>query len=242
MSKYHGKNSRVYVDGYNLSGYSNAFEIMNDTDVQDTSAFEQSSKSYVTGLADDSATLSGFYDDEASIGAHQILTARIGGSVQVMFDLLNIAGGPGYAGSAEFLKSYNVQSGIAAAVSFTSQFVALGSQGFDIGNMVIPRRQFAGTPAFGSMDGGAASTAGARVYLQNFGQHNASTPAAALGSVVVQHGTDSAFTTPVTLVAFGSMGTAPSVAGSPVAGTVHRYVRVVSTSGSPHIAVMIKRL
>src|SRR3990172_5235444 len=128
MAKFHGKNVRVYVDGYDLSGYVNSLSIDQTGDPVEVSAFSSGSKEYVVGLYDSKVSHSGFFDDTVDVGAHAVLSARIGSSTNFMALLNTNVGGPSFAGSAELENMYSLSGAINGAVTFKSELNNFGTE------------------------------------------------------------------------------------------------------------------
>jgi hypothetical protein len=241
LPKYHGRHTRVYVDGYDISGYTNSLNVSTEADTVDVSSFSDTKKNYVVGLSDSQVEHDGFFDDTATAGGHAVLSQRLGSAVHFMASIGTYQGAFGHAGSAELQQMYSVTSGITDAVKHKSKLSNFGTQGVDQILLVNSKQQFSGTGA--ALDTGTASNAGGRAYMQNFGSWNAATPANASGSVRLIGGTDAAFTASgtVLLADFGAVTTTASAQGIAFSGTVPRYVKVDHYSGTPQTAVGFDR-
>lgn len=239
MAKYHGRNIHIYIDGYTMAGFTNTVNVEQTADIVDVSAFGDSKKNYVVGLFDSQVTHDGFFEDTPNSGGHAVLSNRIGSAVQFMLTIGTVQGAYGFAGSAELENMYSITSAINDAIKYKSKLVNGGTQGIDNTITLQARQQRSGTGV--SWDSGTATNNGARIYLQNFGSYNASTPGNASGSVRVLAGSVAGGTT-TTLVDFGAVGTAPSAAGSAISGTVPEFILVDCYSGTPQVAVAIARL
>lgn len=241
MAKYHGRHTRVYVDGYDISGFTNKIDMEQGADLVDVSCFTDDKKNYVTGLFDSQFSQEGFFEDTPTSGGHAVLASRLNTSVQLLSTIGVYQGAPAFAGSAELEQMYSVESAITDAVKYKSKFINFGTQGIDVGVLVNTKAQFNGTGA--ALDLGAASNNGGRAYLQNFGSFGANAPADASGSVRLIGGTDAAFTAAgtVLLANFGSVTQTPSAQGIAFSGTVPRYVKVDNYSGTPQVAVAFMR-
>jgi hypothetical protein len=227
MSKYHGKNIDVFIDGYDMSGFANSLTVDQTGDPVEVSAFSSASKEYVVGLYDSKVSLSGFYDDSGTIGVHDVLTARIGSAVNFMALVSNNVGGYSFAGSAELVKMYNVGAAINGAVTFKTELDNYGTEGVDSCITLAGRGTIAGSGLAAAVL--ITATAGGRVYMQNFGSYGvpASVAPGCRGTVYVIGGYDAAFTPAgTTVLAAGTFGTAPSAIGFPVGSAT--YMRVWS--------------
>lgn len=241
MPKWHGKHTRVFVDGYDISGYTNSLSVETSADIVDVSAFSDEKKNYVVGLFDSQVMHDGFFEDTPAFGGHAVLSARLGSAVNMVASIGTFQGAPAFAGSAELEQSYSVASQITAAVTHKVKMINFGTQGVDHGFLVQGKRQFNGTGQ--PWDSGSASNNGGRAYLQNFGSYGAAAPADASGSCRLIGGTDSAFTASGTalLVDFGTVTQSPSAQGIAFSGTVPRYLKVDNYSGTPQVAVAVVR-
>lgn len=241
MAKWHGRHTRVSIDGYDISAAVNALDVQQEGDLVDVSSFGDDKKNYAVGLYDSNLEFKGFFEDTPVSGGHALLGARIGSAVQVLAQVGVYQGAPAWAGSAELEQMYSVNSAIADAVKFTTKLVSHGTQGIDNGYLVNSKAQFAGTGQ--PWDSGVASNNGGRVYLQNYGSFGAAAPADASGSVRLLGGTDSDFTASGTvgLVDFGTVTQTPSAQGIAFSGTVPRYLKVDNYSGTPQVAIAFVR-
>ena len=242
MAKFHGKNIRVYVEGYDISGYTNSLDIEQSADVVDVAAFSSASKEYVVGLYDSKVTHDGFFDDAGTAGGHAVLSERIGSSVNFMALINPQAGGHSFAGSAELIDSYSIAASIAGAVTHKSKMSNFGTQGVDPTVTIFPRGTMAaaGTSVAVSTP---QNTAGGRAYIQNFGSYGLSAPGSAdgLGTVFLIGAADAAFTVGTAVIAsFGSQGTLPSASGLAFSGSA-LFMKLLQGGGlgRPQVAVTV---
>ena len=170
MAKMHGRYTRLYINGYDISSDSSSLEVSQPGDTVDVSGFGQDRKQYAVGLLDQNFAYNGFFNDGAT-GAHTALKDLIGSAVQFAITYGTAIGAWGYAGSAVMESQYNVSSDISRAVTIVSNLVN-NSAANPVRSIQILQEK--GTPwstsgsAASSVDGGAASAAGGRVYLQVF--------------------------------------------------------------------------
>lgn len=241
MTKYHGKNMRVYVDGYDISGYTNSIDVQNTADTVDVGAFSSTAKEYVVGLFDSGIEHAGFFEDTPVSGGHAVLGGRIGSAVHFMALIGTAAPGYGFAGSAELENMYSLEASISGAITHKSKLSNYGTQGVDSVVTVASKRSQSGTSA--PIDSGAASNSGGRAYLQNFGSFGASVPVNAVGSIVLIGGTDAAFTPTGTvgLAVFGTQGVTPFGSGISFSGTFPRYLSAWASNGTPQFALAVAR-
>ena len=241
MAKWHGKNVRVYVDGYDLSGYSSSLSIEQNADIVDVAAFSSSAKEYVVGLFDSIVNTDGFFDDTANIGDYAVLSARIGSAVNFMALIGANPGGYGFAGSAELEAMYDIAASITGAVTRKAKLTNSGTQGIDNTITIAARGTIpAGTTQ--AVTTTPSSIAGGRAYIQNFGSYGlTSGTGGALGTVWLIGGADAAFSVGTAIIAaFGSQGTAPSASGLAFTGTA-QFMKLLQGGGTfmPQVAVAV---
>jgi hypothetical protein len=82
MSFGHGKNTKVYVDQYDLTAYFNAASTQSTVSVAETTTFGKNSKTYIVGISDGKASLQGYYDKGPTgvEGVAPVMRAAFGGS------------------------------------------------------------------------------------------------------------------------------------------------------------------
>jgi hypothetical protein len=84
MAKKHGKDSRIYVDSYDISGDSNKVDFANTLETAETSGFGQTSRTYLAGQGDGTVSVTSFWTDGAG-GTDAILNAyRQGGDTAIV--------------------------------------------------------------------------------------------------------------------------------------------------------------
>ncbi len=240
MAKFHGRHVRVYVDGYDISGYTSTLDVEQTADTVDVAAFGSSKKEYVVGLYDSKVSHDGFFDDTAEEGGHAVLSSRLGSAVNFMASVGANPGAHGFAGSAELQDMYSVAAAITGAVTHKSKLSNFGTQGADPTVTIFPR----GTMSAGTSTAVATprNTAGGRAYIHNFGSYGlTSGTGGALGTVWLIGAADAAFSTGTAVIAsFGSQGTAPSASGLAFTGTA-QFLKLLQGGGTfmPQVAVAV---
>jgi len=243
LAKFHGKHVRVYVDGYDISGYTNSLEVEQGADVVDVAAFSSASKEYVVGLFDSIVNHGGFFDDTANEGGHAVLSARLGSATNFMALIGTSPGGHGFAGSAELEAVYSVEASIAGAITHKSKLTNSGTQGIDNTITIVGRGTLAAAGTSTAVATTPSSVAGGRAYIQNFGSYGLASPGSAdgLGTVFLIGAADAAFTSGTAIIAsFGSQGTAPSASGLAFTGTA-QFMKILQGGGlgRPQVAVAV---
>lgn len=63
MAKKHGKNTRIYIDEFNISGDTNNVDVAATVDSAETSGMGTNSKTFLPGLADATISITGVFND-----------------------------------------------------------------------------------------------------------------------------------------------------------------------------------
>lgn len=80
MAFVHGKGAAVSIDGDDLSAFANNITFNRTADSHNVTTFGKTSKVYVSGLKDGTATITGIYDNTASTGPGAVLRPLVGGA------------------------------------------------------------------------------------------------------------------------------------------------------------------
>ena len=171
MTKMHGKHTRIYIDGYDLSGDFNSFEPGYAADTAEVSGFSDEIKKYVVGLADPDIRMAGLFSDGTvfPLGAHPVLSNRVASDVMIdgLWGTLPLQRG---AGGTVGMKEYSTNSEISGAVAMSAGFSGGGSSGgvFEFIQSLLGKQAVPGTAAAVDQDTGAAFTNGLSGHLQLF--------------------------------------------------------------------------
>lgn len=233
----HGKGTGVLLDEYNLSEYFNSADVAQTIDVAETTSFTASAKSYITGLADATLSLSGLYSQDAG-GSDAVLSGILGTAttplVTVAFDLGTI-GNRCITGRVHET-NYSISNPVADVSSVTADFNAstdaVTDQTYGVRGGVMLTT--GGSIAFGSLgnlasvDNAASSANGGMAVLHV----TANSISGGATTIKVQHSTNnSTWADLITFTAVSASTTAKQL--SAVSGTINRYVRATaSTAGS----------
>lgn len=115
----HGKNSRVILNGTNISNYCKSYAIDRSRDVVDVSTFSLSAKKYIEGLADVTSTLEGVISDNGDAGIQGVLKDIAATTANLcIYPNLMTQGQPGY-GIRCNRTARNTQSSIDDSVKFS---------------------------------------------------------------------------------------------------------------------------
>lgn len=218
----HGKNTNVYINGYDLTAFLNSFEASGTADTAETTTFSKNSKTYVPGNKDATLQAEGFFDGGAD-AVDEVLSTALAASANaniVYFPQGDAAGKYGY-GFSTIETSYAVQSTVDDACK-----IVLAAQS------VVGLERVVSLHALGAeadsdwtgsvVDNGAVTTNGGSAYLQVI----AST---GIIEVKVQHSADN--------LIWGDLASFTAVTGRTservtFSGTVNRYVRGTATIAS----------
>lgn len=233
----HGKDTKVLVDEYDLSGYFNSADVASTIDTAETTSFGSSSKSYIVGLRDQTVSLSGLYSQDTG-GSDEVLSSILGAATTPIVTVALVAGTIGnraILGRAH-QTNYAISNPVADVSSVTADFTAstdaVTNQTLGIASGVMLTT--GASIAFGSLgnlasvDNTASSAAGGMATLHV----TANTISGGATTLKVQHSADNSSW--VDLITFSAVSaTTVTSQLSPVAGTVNRYLRATaSTAGS----------
>lgn len=124
----HGKNAYFSLGGSSLTTYLTSIDISETTDMAETSAMGQNSKSYIPGMKDTTISLSGWYSGTAAGGPDAVIAPLKGTATPTAFEY-----GPAgtassevkYTGSA-FVTSYAVSSPAQDTIAFSAELQVSG--------------------------------------------------------------------------------------------------------------------
>ena len=232
MAFKHGKNTAVLLDGLDLSGYLNNVDLSVDVDTAGTDTFGNSWKTSLAGMAGSKADFAGLYDP-AITDLPALLTVDPGAVLTYC-----PAGAIALADAARLMSvaevSYGETSPVGGIVASKASMLADGPVGF--GRVIHLLAEETATGNGTAVDLTAQSTTGAIAHL-----HATAVSATDTFDITIE---DSANGTS----GWSTVGTFASVtaAGAErlvIAGTVERYLRVVTTvtdvSGDPAITFLV---
>jgi len=161
----HGKSSRVYVDGYNLSAYLTNVSNPGNCDTAETTTFSSSDKTYVAGVSDGTLRAEGLFDSSTA-GAFRVLNAALGGADKLWCWMPEDSTGSGLAFGAKCIaNAFEVTSPVAGVVAATA-----GGQsvvGMELLEILQPLTTRTGTSGAGTkIDHVLNSTKGGAAYIQ----------------------------------------------------------------------------
>jgi len=234
MAYAHGKEARVYVNGYDLSGYLTGIKGSNEADTAEVSTFGDSAKERISGLRDASITGEGVFDGATS-AEDQVFAAALGvnNGIFTVMPQGDTLGNRAYGLSAEET-SYESDADLGDAVKFS--FEAQGNVGNESG---VVLRALAAATASGTatgVDGAGTTTQKVYGYLQ--------VTAIAGGTLTVKVQDSADDSTYTDLLTFSAVSSAHASERMAAAGTTRRYTRTIWTlnGGSATFNVVAGRL
>ena len=239
----HGKGTKVYLDEFDLTTYFNSADVTLTNETAEVTAFSDSSKAYILGLADGTLTLGGMWNQETD-GSDEELQAILGSSTAANITVAEKAGTIGNRATIARCDETNYTisnpvgdvSTITADFQGTSNSGALGSMTYGItGGVQLTTGSSIDYNALGALTGvdaplAASSSAGGAALLHV----PTNSIAGGVTTIKVQHDSASDFSSAADLISFTNVAAATKTSEMVVcSGTVNRYVRATaSTAGS----------
>ena len=227
MAKFHGRHTRIYMDGFDISGDLNSLEPNHVADTAEVSGFGAVSKSYVVGLLDTAIRFGGLFND-APNKAHGLATARIGSEVMFNASWGTDQGKFGFGGTVN-LDEYSVSSPIGGAVTISGGLSGAGANGvFEFARTLHGNSPFQASPS-GFDTGETPGNAGFSGHLQLLGGS---------GTVIIQSSTAVAGPTWVDRIDFGSHASPYAAYVGTYNGTAPQFLRAnyVGAAGTGFVA------
>jgi hypothetical protein len=128
MTALHGKNALIYFNGTNLTGFLKEYSASAKVDTAETSTFGATNKTYVSGLADATLSMSGYYDGSAA-AIDSILSAAISSTADagiIVSPSGSLAIGTRIIAGPVVETSYQVSGSIGDTVAVSAEFQADG--------------------------------------------------------------------------------------------------------------------
>jgi hypothetical protein len=223
MAFSHGKNTKIYINEYDLTEFfDNASPAMN-ADTAEVSCFGEDSKAYVPGMKDATLSLDGLYDGTADKVDEIISDAFATGSNLIsVYPAADVLGSAGYA-----MNAINTAHTVTSTIDNASRInVAAQSDGTSAERVLslhaMDEEDTSWTGA--SIDCTESSPGGGSAYIHVTG-------ATGEVEVKVQHSSDDFSSDTEDLVSFTAVTGATSERKT-FTGTVKRYIRGVATIGA----------
>ena len=237
-----GLNTRLYVEGYDLSGDANSLDGAgyNQT-LLDTTGLNTEAVTRTTGLVEGNITFNGFFNN-ATGQSHPVLSSNSGklpSADQVVLIPFGSAVGDPFAGLVSKEGEYNVSRSQGSVMTLTATYASEGI-GTEFGDMLTAHEDTHSSAGSGTVfDGGASSSNGASGYLQVF--------SLASGSVTVKiqecSTSGGSYTDMITFSTVAS-ASAPTAERLTMSGSVSQFLKVTTTGtfSNAVIAVGVHRL
>lgn len=232
MPKLHGRHSRAYVNGVDVSSYITNGDAAQQVDVSEVSAWGDTDKSYVIGLRSGTLRLGGWFDTEDdSTGIETLLQSLLQSETDPIVNVVtkDAINARGEGGRAEKITGLGRTSPIGGAVTFSVDFQAEGglrdTRTIFAKGTITPAAESAATSAY---NGGTATAQGAELYAHFF-SIPAGTPV-----LTVEHSDDGGTDPWSTLGTFVGVpgASAPQAQRVVVTGSVKATQRITATGGS----------
>lgn len=165
MSFGHGKNTKVYANGYDLGDYLSNISTPGTADVVETSVFNSSAKTYISGHKDATLSAEGFFDGDAD-AVDEAFNTALGSTdnVWTWYPQGDSIGSYGY-GMETIKNSYEITSPIDGVVSVTAE--GQSHVGRDrIVSLHAMSQESSSSGSASSVDNTSATTEGGIGYLQ----------------------------------------------------------------------------
>lgn len=229
MAKSTGLQTRLYVDGYDISGDVSAINSVADSqNLIDVTGLDKEAIERLAGIADGSVSVNGWFNAAAGqIHAALLNSGALHRTDMVLLIPLGSAVGDACLFIVAKEAAYNLNRGADGSLAVASEFQANG-YGIEWGLMLTAFKRTDSSAANGSsINNGGASTAGASAVAQVFSLGSGTvTP-------VVQDSADNASFATVTGLSFTAVGTGgvPTAERKATAAgaTVRQYVRLATT-------------
>lgn len=144
MGKIHGKDSVFKIDDStetirDISDYVNSVDTPSSVDMAEVSAFGSSKKNYISGLSEESVSISGPAGlGTAATESHKVLTGILGGTAAgytlEFYPAGTASTKPKLTGQV-VLENYNPSSGIGGPITYNASFRPYGTAGLTWGTV-----------------------------------------------------------------------------------------------------------
>ena len=161
----HGKGVSVFIDQYDFSTYFKDLTNSNSVETAETTAFGDSSKTYIVGLKDGGVTLAGYFESTDSVGTDQYFASVLGSTTNQKV----IVAPEGHTNGARAIvlkadsTSYEVSGSIGDVVGANAEFQA--TSGVDHGVILSSGAAVTSTSNGTAVDNSASSANGGVAYL-----------------------------------------------------------------------------
>lgn len=229
----HGKDTAVLINEFDFSNYFNEITASLGVETSETTTFGNSAKTYIVGLKDATASLSGLFEGSATGTDVELDTALGTNNTLITAGVEDAIGGRRAMVMKAIATSYEISSPVADVVSVTAEMQA-EEDAIDYGIFLVDLAAITATTDGASRDNTASSANGLAAHLHvtaNAHDNDA--------VFKVQHSADNVSW--ADLITFTTVATTVLTAErSETTGTVNRYLRAQATlSGSGSITYTI---
>lgn len=228
MAFKHGIKTKVYVNGYDMTGYFRSLKMSASDDAADTSTFLNTNKSFIPGLTDAQVSAEALFDADSGIGGNadrsdEVLQAALATEFSYWVQLVqgDALGNGGYAVQA-IHTSFEVDSphDDLTTISVSAQSKTGRERGLVLHALGAETSTANGT----GVDNSVGTANGLSGFLQVMARAGA-----ASDTIKIQHSTDNVSFTD--LITFTAVSAAHVAERLEVSGTVNRYLRAQWTIG-----------
>jgi hypothetical protein len=224
MAFRHGKNTKVLYGEHDLSSFFNEASASRTVETGETTTFGKSAKTYIVGLSDGTASLSGMFDGDPN-ASDEVLAGSLGvdGGYPVTVAVASLAlGSPVQVLSAK-TTSYEVSSPVSDVVAVSAEVQADG--GIDAGISLHDLTAETATGNGSSHDGAASSANGGVAQV-----HVTANTVGGNTTIKIQHSANNSVWVDLVTFTVVSSGSTTAERVEVAAGTtVNRYLRVQHT-------------
>ena len=232
------RNSALYLNGFNLSGYFRSFDVTDDCGLEDTTVWGASvvGKSWTPTLMESKMAYGGFWDPTLVTGPNAAVRAAIALAttpVLCHWPIGDAVGNPGFAMAAR-VANRKVSGSVDGVLSLEMELQSnVGDEDVISLHSTSAAETLDGNGT--TVDNGAATTSGGAIYLQ-------SNLVATNNIVTVRHSTDNFVGSDVLLGTFATVSADYKAERIAISGTINRYVRCVwNLTGDATFQVAIHR-
>ena len=232
----HGKSTAVYIDEFDMTSYFNQSSITVSNDVQETTAYGDTNKTFINGLRSGTLSLSGMWAADTD-GSDEELQALLGNSTT---PILTVREGSAAIGSRAIIAqadetNYAITSPVTSIATVTADFECTPNQVSNLTFALCAGVQLTAGASIAHGSLGALSSVDNAASSANGGASTLHIPTNTVNgntTIKVQHSAnDSTWADLISFTVVGSTVKTSEIKA--VSGTVNRYLRVTaSTAGS----------
>ena len=219
MSFYHGKNSRVYLNGNSMSSYMDTVNVSMQADTVETTTFIDTAKQYIMGLKNATLSAEGF-----GSGTTGEIDKYLQDALSTTENIWNwYPAGESSGVSGYGLKGYDTQYDVKASISGAVRVAAAcqSNMGKESITCIRPLAAATASSSGAALDNDAKSTNGGAGYLYVTATNTSD------AAIVIDHSSDgSSWATVATFAAAQAGASAQRVA---ISGEIRQYVKASAT-------------